>query len=54
MTKEKSGTRVHLLIKNIPINIKAQFHAHCVKRGTNMTQALIEHMKQIAMKTGSR
>jgi hypothetical protein len=49
MNKPKLKTTA-ILVKNIPANVKAQYHAHCIKKGTSMTQDIIDHMKHTILK----
>ena len=43
MAKPKKQRGV-LFLRNIPPDVKAQYKAYCAKRGTNMTEDVVNYM----------
>lgn len=43
-------SRTHLLLQNLPKEVKAKFKAACAERGTSMKEAILQFMRKFAQK----
>jgi len=45
--KFKGGNVCSLNIRNVPVDVRAQFRAYCLKRDISMQDAIIKFMRDI-------